>query len=769
MADCGVKKKKVSVTYGEKSQQCKWEKFRKGMKKRFYTKIWPAIWDYMIVAVFGVLLIMVVDHPQLNYLSSNLRFLARYLYLDDTSPSVFNTFIISVITSAVCIISAVYIRQFTIRMLLFYKGWLYQPPRSFSLIVVIWGTLLRVLRFRNPKLYTYQRSLPRMRVPPLKSTIHKLLESVKPVLDDGEMANMREDASKFLTTLGPRVQLMLWLKSWWSPNYHTDWWEQYVYLMSRDPIAISSNYYIHDQINWTPTKRQVSRAAGITTIIMQFKALLDYEELEPLRIRNTIPLCMWQYERMFSTARIPRTDCDIIRHQQESEHIVVLAKGYYYKLPVNDGDGNPLNVLDWQIIYEWIANDAQNAVTEDETKARVASLTANNRTVWANFRREHFASGVNREFIQTVESAIILIVLDDHEFTTMSERVKYLLHGDGSSIWFDKSICAVFFTDGKFGFNGEHTWGDAPITAHLMEYCVTQEYLYRIYDDVEGYCKPYVSPDSRTSLLQSKSVIFPTRLDWELNTDLSKAINESYTFAVKNNNDLDFCLRKHDVFGKEFMKKSGNSPDAFIQMAIHLAYYKDSNGSVALTYESSMTRLFLQGRTETIRSLTQEVKDFVLAMNDVTATAPEKVCLMKIAGKKHQHISRDCMAGNGVDRHLFALYVVCRWQGYDVPFLKNALAMPWTLSTSQAPQFQTEHEFDSNMKEVKDALSPGGGFGPGCKNGYGVGYMIQNDSSICFHISSKRSCQTTDSERFMSNLFWALSEMKRVVGVASSS
>ena len=54
------------------------------------------------------------------------------------------------------------------------------------------------------------------------------------------------------------------------------------------------------------------------------------------------------------------------------------------------------------------------------------------------------------------------------------------------------------------------------------------------------------------------------------------------------------------------------SPDAYIQMALQLAYYKDSGGKFALTYEASMTRLYLQGRTETVRSFTQEIKDFVM-------------------------------------------------------------------------------------------------------------------------------------------------------------
>ena len=35
------------------------------------------------------------------------------------------------------------------------------------------------------------------------------------------------------------------------------------------------------------------------------------------------------------------------------------------------------------------------------------------------------------------------------------------------------------------------------------------------------------------------------------------------------------------------------------------------------------------------------------------------------------------MTGKGIDRHLFALYVVSQGMGVDSPFLKRALSMEW--------------------------------------------------------------------------------------------
>lgn len=49
------------------------------------------------------------------------------------------------------------------------------------------------------------------------------------------------------------------------------------------------------------------------------------------------------------------------------------------------------------------------------------------------------------------------------------------------------------------------------------------------------------------------------------------------------------------------------------------------------------------------------------------------------------------MAGRAIDRHLFALYVVSVGREMESEFLQQALAEPWTLSTSQQPASQTGH------------------------------------------------------------------------------
>ena len=66
---------------------------------------------------------------------------------------------------------------------------------------------------------------------------------MRPLLSDAEYERMSKLAEEFFGGIGTKLQRYLILKSWWSTNYVTDWWEEYVYLRGRSPIMVNSNYY----------------------------------------------------------------------------------------------------------------------------------------------------------------------------------------------------------------------------------------------------------------------------------------------------------------------------------------------------------------------------------------------------------------------------------------------------------------------------------------------------------------------------------------------
>lgn len=116
---------------------------------------------------------------------------------------------------------------------------------------------------------------------------------------------------------------------------------------------------------------------------------------------------------------------------------------------------------------------------------------------------------------------------------------------------------------------------------------------------------------------------------------MHNAIDSAMKVADGLIKDIDLRIFVHDSYGKGFMKTCGLSPDAYIQMALQLAYYRDA-GKFCLTYEATMTRLYREGRTETLRPVTMESATWVKAMVDGNTSVEERVRLLRAACQRHQ-------------------------------------------------------------------------------------------------------------------------------------
>lgn len=226
--------------------------------------------------------------------------------------------------------------RYTLKLLLIYKGWMYESRekgRKISLATRMWAALTKVLSsWNNPGLYSFQGSLPRLPLPTVHDTLSRYLDSVRPLLDDDNYKRMEGLAKDFEKAMGPKLQRYLTLKSWWSTNYVSDWWEEYVYLRGRSALMVNSNFYGIDALFLNHTNIQSARAAYAVRSLLIFRRSVDRQELKPIMVQGLVPLCSWQYERIFNTVRIPGIETDRIMHYQDSNHIVVMHKGRYYKV-----------------------------------------------------------------------------------------------------------------------------------------------------------------------------------------------------------------------------------------------------------------------------------------------------------------------------------------------------------------------------------------------------------------------------------------------------
>lgn len=108
------------------------------------------------------------------------------------------------------------------------------------------------------------------------------LKSIQPILKDQEYEKVETLACDFQQGIGNKLQRYLHLKSWWSENYVTDWWEKYVYLSNRAPLLINSNVYVVDHVNVHPTKLQSARAAYLIHALLHCGELIKNEQLDPV-------------------------------------------------------------------------------------------------------------------------------------------------------------------------------------------------------------------------------------------------------------------------------------------------------------------------------------------------------------------------------------------------------------------------------------------------------------------------------------------------------
>ena len=162
----------------------------------------------------------------------------------------------------------------------------------------------------------------------------------------------------------------------------------------------------------------------------------------------------------------------------------------------------------------------------------------------------------------------------------------------------------------------------------------------------------------------------------------------------------------YEGYGSSYIKKHKTSPDAWAQMIKQLAFRKLVQRP-PVVYESAQTRKFQLGRTEVIRSTSNETKAFVEAMEDPQTTVcgsyylivstptnilislhedKHRADLFRRAAARHLQYAAWAADGQGVDRHLFGLKKLLR-EGEPTPPIYTDSAYTktnhWELSTSQ--------------------------------------------------------------------------------------
>ncbi|XP_058437814.1 carnitine O-acetyltransferase isoform X2 [Marmota monax] len=549
---------------------------------------------------------------------------------------------------------------------------------------------------------THQDALPRLPVPPLQQSLDHYLKALQPIVSEEEWAQTKQLVDEFQTSggVGERLQKGLERRAKKTENWLSEWWLKTAYLQFRQPVVIySSPGVVLPKQDFVDLQGQLRFAAKLIEGVLDFKAMIDNETL-PVEYLGGKPLCMNQYYQILSSCRVPGPKQDsvvnFLKTKKPPMHITVVHNYQFFELDVYHSDGTPLTSDQIFVQLEKIWNSSLQA-----NKEPVGILTSNHRNTWAKAYNTLIKDKVNRESVRSIQRSIFTVCLD-RPVPRVSEDVYrnhvagQMLHGGGSKLnsgnrWFDKTLQFIVAEDGSCGLVYEHAAAEGPPIVALLDHVI------------------------------------------------------EYTMIQ----DLDITVMVFHHFGKDFPKSEKLSPDAFIQMALQLAYYR-IYGQACATYESASLRMFHLGRTDTIRSASMDSLAFVKAIDDSSVTEYQKVELLRKAVQAHRAYTDRAIRGEAFDRHLLGLKLQAIEDLVSMPDIfmdtSYAIAMHFNLSTSQVPA-----KTDCVMF-----------FGPVVPDGYGICYNPM-EAHINFSVSAYNSCAETNAARMAHYLERALLDMRTLL------
>lgn len=638
------------------------------------------------------------------------------------------------------------VRWRVLKLLYGYQNWIRQP-KSFK--TKLWGlTVKALLGPHNYGTFDLQTVLPKLPLPKLEETCDKYLKTVQPLISKEEYEETRKLVDDFSNGEGKILQKFLEKKVGEEENWLSKWWLDYNYLQNREPIAINVNFFMTGTLKPEIKCKANARLATVLHTVVKYAELIEQNRLQPDIIMGVIPVCMDGAYYMFGTCRIPGPEIDTLIKKKGAQHCIVIAYGQYFRLDLYAPDkktGKLRNLTKLELrrqldIIEEIAKD--NNYLEDIKP--VASLTGLPRSEWAAKRLK--LKERNAATLDEIESALFMVFLSDHQpFKEISTQSHAALCGDGYHRWFDKGLTVGGFGHTiQGGANMEHTGADATHYVLLWERVLIYE-KYSPDGDVLtiGEPEPRILPQ-------------PKPLEWDLDY-MSEDIDSAYRHLRSLSDNMDVFSLNCPI-GKGEIKKLGYSPDAFVQMAIQLAYYR-LNGRLAKTYEPASTRLFLLGRTENINPVTNLSVEFVQKMDDATVGVKEKKQALVKAIDLQKKKNIESTLGYGSDRHMLGLLLAARELGRDTPlvFRNEAYKLPLDLSTSQTPTVIGT----LGLPLIEESM--GGGFGPASPDGYGILYIVIGEHLLNFNITSWRTCPSTDSKKFADSLLEAMGDMRTLL------
>lgn len=565
------------------------------------------------------------------------------------------------------------------------------------------------------------QSLPRLPVPTVAATLNRYRESISHLKKKESVEKHLRVVDAFETNFGHTLNLEILeadRKSAADGSYPFSyieriWDDSYLGCRDPSPVNISAAFSLKDQRFGS----QQAAAAKISFAIVNWirrAATIGVES-------DGVDLSQLQHQ--FCCSRVPGVERDSFTQSPtfESNLITVLHDGHVYLVKTAGADGTLLS----ESVLESAFAHILTITRPDDHPAPVSVLTSGKRSDWAASFTELMRHPENEALLKCIQHSAVVVCLDSQGWSTDEEVQKAMLCGgpeECENRWYDKHQI-IISKNGQVAFNFEHAFSDG------LSWC--------------KWIKEILLPitDAKCSSVIPESLVQPALFTF--GKSFAPRIRSAKADVKALIDSVEVASATLPV-GKKMLKKAKMSPDAFAQMVFHSAFFA-LRGKIAPTYESCSTNKFFHGRTETMRTATSDMHKLIQA---VESNSMDLRPIMTKTQTTHIQIAKHAGAGEGCDRHLLALKKRAELRGGDAMNLFNeelySYSNTWLMSTSNV-----------SMPFLEFFT-----FGPVAADGFGIGYIIDEDCMrVC--ITSLKASPIANADELKSAMFVACERLSK--------
>ena len=533
--------------------------------------------------------------------------------------------------------------------------------------------------------------LPELPLPPLRATLQRTLQWLRPLVDDKTYAQSTQAVQAFGSGAGQLLQEMLQVDG--QSRWHQD---HFCERRLRDHRSLPLSGNIAFAIDWHARQRGVKRVAHFINALLHVHR--DYLGKD---FQATPGLCMEQWQVLRGASRRAQIPCDVYRFASgERAHIVIIHGGRGWKLDVFDEKKRIAHPAQLEK-----ALDAIIAAGEGDTEMPFGAASVLPGQQVLEIRAQLVSRDDNQRIWQSLDDALFVLNLNSERHNDGTDGLFDALFAGAANLWAYKPLnYDCHYRDDRFYVHSESTWVNAGVLQDILRRAQQQ------HSDGQYACN-----NTLPAALDAEA------LEWTIEQNTRELLSDS--LAQYQQQAEKMALTAVDIFITDDERHLLNRlpADALIQLLLQYAQ-SEVYGRIRSIHKAVDMRHFRHGRVDIMRPVTMESLAAVKAMQTGTLTyAQLSECM-----QAHETRLGECWDGEGISTHLMALQEANR-----------EMADPSFFFRDEGLVSLQENFFTTGTLGAYDAIAALA-FAPPHAQGLGIHYAF-NRNNINMMITHRRS------------------------------